>query len=79
MTLNATQLCIVVLNRTLVKRIGTTGLRLDSIASLQAYVACHNKVQRHGLNRDMVAVAPLKKTCVQRALARGRMQLGISS
>ena len=52
MTLNATQLCIVVLNRTLVKRIGTTGLRLDSIACLWPYVACYNKVQRHGLNRD---------------------------
>ena len=60
MTLNATQLCIVVLNRTLVKRIGTTGLRLDSIASLQPCEACHNKVQRHGLNRDTDEVASLR-------------------
>ncbi len=60
MTLNATQLCIVVLNRTFIKRTGTTGLRLDSIASLQPYVACHNKVQRHGLNRDIDEVASLK-------------------
>ncbi len=60
MTLNATQLCIVVLNRTLVKRVDTTGLRLDSIASLQPRVACHNKLQRHGLNRDLVEVASLR-------------------
>ncbi len=59
MTLNATQLCIVVLNRTLVKRKGTAALRLNSIMFLQLCVAARNEPQWHVLKRLFDEVEPV--------------------